>query len=281
MKNKFPFILLILCLFFSFENAHSQVEYLRLSPAQKIIQRVGATDIILEFSRPQMKGRKVFGELVPYGKMWRTGANENTKITFNHRVKIGKTIVEEGTYALFTKPTIKYWDIFLYKDTNNLDIPNPIDSTKLLYLMRVDAKKIENLAETLIINLYNLTETTAHLGITWESTEVMIPITFYTQEAMEKALNKEFKQNIFDYKIAAIYYAQRSIELEKARKLQELAIELSETPSSWDYHYYGIILNKLGERDKALEAIKYSLTLAEATNNKGLIKANKKLLDNW
>ena len=86
MKNK---IILVLLLYIFVNGINAQVEYLRLSPAQKITQRVGATDVELEFSRPQINGRKIFGDLVPYDKLWRTGANENTKISFNHRVKIG------------------------------------------------------------------------------------------------------------------------------------------------------------------------------------------------
>lgn len=121
---------------------NGQVEYLRLSPSQKIIQRVGATDFEIEFSRPQRKGRVIFGDLVPYDKLWRTGANENTKISFDHRVKVGDTEISKGSYALFTKPNIKSWDIFLYTDTNNLDVPNPIDSTKLIYLTTVDSYKL-------------------------------------------------------------------------------------------------------------------------------------------
>lgn len=79
-----------------------------------------------------MKERVVFRELVPYGKLWRTGANENTKISFSHRVKIGEPEILEGSYALITLPEKKSWIIFLYTDTNNLDVPNPIDSIKIV-----------------------------------------------------------------------------------------------------------------------------------------------------
>ena len=144
-------LLFILCLGVSLQ-AQGQLKYLRLSPTQKIEQRIGATGIKLEFSRPQMKGRKIFGALVPYGKMWRTGANENTKITFGYKVKIGKTEVKAGTYALFTKPQKDKWGIYLYTDTNNLDVPNPLDSIKLIYLTSVTPKKLGYNEETLNIN---------------------------------------------------------------------------------------------------------------------------------
>ena len=271
-------IVLIILQFFTI-GANAQVEYLRLSPAQKITQRIGATDIELEFSRPQMKGRVIFGDVVPYDKMWRTGANENTKISFDHRVKIGDTEVAEGTYALITKPGKKSWEIFLYTDTKNLDVPNPIDSSKLTYLTTVESYELQNQQETLVINIYDITETFANIGISWERTAVKIPITFYTSEAMEKMIEREFKQNIFDYSIGAAYYYQRGIQLEKAKKLQELSMELRDKPSSLAYNDYGKILQKLGELDKAIEAFEYSLKLAEESKNEYLIGENQKILN--
>ena len=275
MKNILGIITALFCAI----TLNGQVEYLRLSPSQKIIQRVGATDVEIEFSRPQMKGRVVFGELVPYGKLWRTGANENTKISFNHRVKIGETEVSQGTYALITKPKRKSWDIFLYTDTNNLDVPNPIDSTKLIHLTTVESYQLENLQETLVLNFYDLTETSANLGISWERTAVKIPILFYTREAMEKMIEEEFKKNIFDYSIAAAYYSQRDIELEKAKELQELSIKLRDKPSAWAYNDYGKILQKLGEIENAIEAFQFSLKLSKESKNEYLIAENTRSLN--
>ena len=256
MNNKIITILIFLILAI---GTNAQVEYLRLSPAQKITQRIGATDIELEFSRPQMKGRMIFGDLVPYNKLWRTGANENTKISFDHRVKIGETEVSKGSYALITKPMRQSWEIFLYTDTNNLDVPNPIDSSKLIYLTTVESYELQNQQETLVINIYDITETSANLGISWERTAVKIPISFYTREAMEKMIEEEFKKNIFDYSIAAAYYFQRDIELEKAKELQELSIKLRDKPSAWAYNDYGKILQKLGELNNAIEADRKSV----------------------
>lgn len=275
LKKQLMLVLLIALSIFS----HAQIEYLRLSPAQKIIQRVGATDVTIEFSRPQMKGRTIFGELVPYGKFWRTGANENTTLSFDHRIMIGETEVKAGKYALITKPKESEWEIYFYTDTNNLDVPNPIDSSKLIFLTKVAVKENSTVEETLVINFYTITETTASLGINWEKTEVRIPITFYTREAMEKKIEKELQQNTFDFGIAASYYYERGIELEKAKKLKELAMSLKETPNSWDYYSYGIILKKMGDKKEALKNIEQSLRLSKETQNNYLIGENKKLLE--
>ncbi|MEO1516274.1 MAG: DUF2911 domain-containing protein [Bacteroidota bacterium] len=259
----------------------SQVEYLRLSPSQKIIQRIGATDVTLEFSRPQMKGRKIFGQLVPYEKLWRTGANENTTISFSHRVRIGTTKVAKGTYALMTKPRREQWDIYLYTETNHLDIPDPIDSVKLIYLTTVAVQPLAEPEETLVINLYDITEQSCQLGIQWEKTRVNVPITFYTREAMELAMEREMKQNILDFAIAASYYHQRDIELATAKKFQELAMELRGQPNAWDHHSYGIILYKMGESAKGLEHLRMSLEMAQASENDYLIRENKRLMAEW
>ena len=275
MKIILGIIIVLIC---TTITLNGQVEYLRLSPSQKIIQRVGATDVEIEFSRPQVKGRVIFGDLVPYDKLWRTGANENTKISFDHRVKIGETEVLNGTYALITKPKRKSWDIFLYTDTNNLDVPNPIDSSKLIYLTTVESYELEEPQETLVINIYDITETSANLGISWDRTAVKIPISFHTREAMEKMIEEEFKKNIFDYSIAAAYYSQRDIELERAKELQELSIKLRDKPSTWAYNDYGKILQKLGEIENAIEAFEYSLKLAIESNNEYLIEENRRIL---
>ena len=267
-----------LLLITSFFDAHAQVEYLRLSPAQKISQRVGATDVTIEFSRPLMKDRKIFGGLVPYDKLWRTGANENTTIAFDHRVKIGDTEVSEGKYALITKPSIDHWEIYFYMDTDNMGLPNPIDSTKLIYLTKVDVQLLENIEEVLVINIYDITEISASLGISWEHTHVDIPISFYTQEAMEKRINQEFKQNIMDYSIASAYYSQRGIHLEKAKELIELVMELKESPNAWDYNAYGLILEQVGKKEEAIKSYKLSLQMAKETSNAYLISENERLL---
>lgn len=276
-----PNLILLAFLFLMINSAHAQLEYLRLSPAQRLEQRVGMTDVTVEYSRPQLKGRTIFGGLVPFGKMWRTGANENTKITFSHRVRIGERDIPAGSYALFTKPMKESWEIYFYTSTDNFDIPNPIDTSNLIYLTRVESKPLEELQSTLTINLYDLKEDSASLGISWERTAVRIPISFYTREAMEGFISRELERNALDYSIAASYYFERGIELEKAKMFQELSIASREQPSAWSYNTYGQILYQLGDQGKAVEAIEYSLQLAREAENSYLMEENEKLLQRW
>ncbi len=266
-------LILTICLLLPAISLIGQVEYMRLSPAQKIEQRVGATDLAINFSRPQMKGRTIFGDLVPFDRLWRTGANENTVVSFDHRIKVGSSEVPAGSYALFTKPGTDEWEIYFYTETDNLDVPDPIDSSKLLYLTTVPVHTIPK-EETLVINFYDISENAASLGVSWENSAVRIPITFFSREAMEKKIEKEFKQNVFDYSITASYYLQRGIELEKAKELQELAIDLKGKANAWDLHTYGLILLKLGETERALKNLEESLARSRESKNDYLISEN-------
>ena len=118
-------ILLTLILVVSF-NTNAQIETPRPSTSQKITQTVGLTEVTLEYSRPSMKGRVIMGELVPFDKIWRTGANANTKITFGDPVTIGGAKVKAGTYAIFTKPNPQNWEVYFYTDSNNWGTPGEI-----------------------------------------------------------------------------------------------------------------------------------------------------------
>lgn len=277
--NAIKSTLMFVCLILFTNVVEAQVEYLRLSPAQTLTQRIGATDVTIKYSRPLIKGRTIFGKLVPFDKLWRTGANENTTINFGHRVRIGKTEVAAGEYTLWTKPMTDRWEVYLYTETNLLDVPDPIVEEKLIYLTTVKPSRTAQIEESLVINFYNVTEHTALLGISWEETQIRIPIDFYTHEAMEAMIEKEFNQNKFDFSIAAAYYMQRDLKLDKALKLQQMAIELSEQPSAWQYHELGNIFTKLKKVKEAEKAFRTSLKLAHESENDYLINENLKALE--
>src|SRR5690554_5833761 len=109
----------------------AQIQTPQASPFQKIEQKVGLTDVTLEYSRPSMKGRTIVGGLVPYDEIWRTGANENTKITFSNDVEIGGQTVNAGTYAIYTKPSASSWEVYFYSDSNNWGNPEKWDEGKV------------------------------------------------------------------------------------------------------------------------------------------------------
>lgn len=124
-------LILLVCVGLFSLGANAQIETPAPSPFQKIEQKVGLTDVTLEYSRPSVKGRKIFGGLVPYDKLWRTGANANTKVTFGDDVTIGGKSVKAGTYAIFTKPGTSSWEVIFYSDASNWGTPREWDDMKV------------------------------------------------------------------------------------------------------------------------------------------------------
>ena len=112
-------LMIIVFVFAITSTVNAQVKTPQASTSQTIIQTVGLTNIELSYSRPSMKGRTIFGNLVPYNKLWRTGANANTTISFDENVMIGGKIIKAGTYAIYTKPNMTSWEIYFYSDASN------------------------------------------------------------------------------------------------------------------------------------------------------------------
>lgn len=147
------------------------------SPASKIVQTVGFTDVTVEFSRPSMKGRAIFGELIPFGKVWRTGANQNTKITFSKDVKVGGKDLKAGTYALYTIPNKTSWDVIFYSDATNWGTPKKWDETKVAAKVSTQVQTMPMKIESFTITFDDLKDTGAALGLLWEDTYVGVPFT--------------------------------------------------------------------------------------------------------
>ena len=112
-------------------SVNAQVKTPQPSPSAKLEQKVGLTDVVLEYSRPGVKGRTIFGDLVPYGKLWRTGANKNTMITFSTDATVDGQTLKAGSYAIFTKPGLESWDVYFYSDTENWGTPKDWDDAKV------------------------------------------------------------------------------------------------------------------------------------------------------
>src|SRR5690606_34836625 len=150
----------------------AQIQTPQASPFQKIEQKVGLTDVTLEYSRPSMKGRTIYGDLVPYDKMWRTGANANTKITFSDDVEIGGKTVKAGSYAIFTKPGVSSWEVYFYTDTNNWGTPEKWDDDKVASQATIQVYPMQMDIETFTMSFDELKNDAAVLGILWEKTYV-------------------------------------------------------------------------------------------------------------
>jgi hypothetical protein len=262
---------------------NAQIETPAPSPAQKVEQKVGLTNITLEYSRPSMKGRTIFGNLAEYGKVWRTGANENTKITFSTEFIIDGNTLEKGTYALYTIPGEETWDIILYSDASNWGNPKKWDETKVAAKVSIPAQKRSMNIETLTIGFDNLTNSTAVLGIMWENTYVGLPIETPTDKMVSKNIaNIMSGPTSNDMFSAAVYYLQADKDLKMAKVWIDKAVAMTaNAPKFWYLRQQSLIHEKLGKTKTAISAAEASLKYAEIANNNDYIKMNIASLKEW
>ena len=251
------------------------------SPFSTLEQKVGLTDVTVEYSRPGMKGRAVFGNLVPYGKVWRTGANANTKITFSTDVTVGDKNVAAGTYAVYTKPAKESWDIMLYADSDNWGNPKEWDEAKVVTQTSVKVQNMPMKIETFTITIDDLTNTSGVLGILWEDVYVGMTFTVPTDKAVMASINEVMsgEPNARAYYDAAVYYKTADKDVNQAVTWIDKAIELSkEKPLFWYLRQQSLIHAKAGKKETAVAAATQSLELAEKAGNADYVKMNKEFI---
>lgn len=177
-KLFFNFCALALLAFFTTTAIQAQNNKPAPSPASKVTQTVGLTEITVEYSRPGVKGRKIFAAdgLVPYGKTWRTGANAANKFTFSTDVTINGTKLPAGSYTMTTVPGEKEWKVNFYKydgTNSNAYASKQADATLTVAPFNMGE---DIMVETFLIDIANIKETSATIDLVWEHTYVAIPI---------------------------------------------------------------------------------------------------------
>lgn len=260
----------------------AQIQTPQPSPFQKIEQKVGLTDVTLEYSRPSMKGRTIFGGLVPYDAMWRTGANANTKITFSDDVEIGGKTLKAGSYAIYTKPGASNWDVYFYTDTNNWGTPENWDDSKVAAQVSAQAYPMPMNIETFTMSFDDLKNDSAILGMLWEKTYVGVPIKFGTDKTVSESIQRVMNgPSANDYYSAAVYYLEAGKDVNQAKTWIDKAIEMNKEPKFWQLRQKSLIYAKAGDKKGAIEAAKKSLELAKAAGNNDYVALNQKSLKEW
>lgn len=278
MKTIYSLSLLLLSLTFGL----AQVQTPQPSPAAKIIQTVGLTEFTIKYSRPAMRGRAIMGNLVPYGEIWRTGANRNTIIDFADPITIKSTTIPAGSYALYVRPSAQMWEVFFYTDTDNWGLPQSWDTQKVAASFEFPVTALEDDVTSFTIALTNLANNGGHLEITWERSQIAIPFTVPTAEKATTSIKQTLAGHpkASDFYSAASYYFLEGKDLEKAKGWIAKAIAL-ENDKYWMYRQQSLILHALGEVDAAIEAAKKSMTLAEKANNPDYVRFNKAAIAEW
>lgn len=263
-------------------SVNAQIETPAPSPFTKIEQKVGLTDVTLQYSRPSAKDRTIFGDLVPYGKMWRTGANKNTIITFSDDVIVDNQTLKAGSYAIFVTPNKKSWDVYFYSNTENWGTPRTWDDSKVVAKATAKTYNMPMKVETWTITFDDLTSGSASIGFIWENTYASVTFKVPTDKAVDANISKVMNgPSAGDYYAAAVYYASNNKDLKKAEQWMDKAMSMIKKPGFWQYRQQSLLYAKLGKKDQAIAAAKKSLAGAKERGNDDYIKMNMDSLKEW
>ena len=280
MKRKSIKLLTIALLFgFMAFQAKAQIQTPRPSPMVKIEQEFGLGKITLDYSRPSVKGRTVFGELVPYDAVWRTGANGATTITFTDDVKVEGTAVSAGTYALYTIPGKTSWSVMLYKDLSLGGNTAGYNKENEIARFTVKPQELPFSVETMTMEIGNLKDASATLMIYWDKVLVGVNITTDVDAKVMAAIDAAMGgPSGGEYWAAANYYYANDKDINKALEWVNKAIEMNGNAPYWMLTAQARIMKKAGKKADALKVAKVALEKAEAAKNQNYIDENKAMI---
>ncbi|MFI5218345.1 MAG: DUF2911 domain-containing protein [Bacteroidia bacterium] len=279
MKTNKTTLLLVACfLFATTQTSNAQLKTPAPSPLQTFTQAFGLGEIKIEYSRPSVKGRVIFGDLVPYGTIWRTGANNATKITFDDDIKVNNTPVAAGTYALYTIPGQTEWDIMLYKDLELGGNTHEYKPENELMRFKIKPVKTNEKVETFTIAINDMTFTTCKIDLVWENTRVSVPVISdhdaRVMKQIDNALSPDDKRPYFS---AASYYYDNGKDLNKALEWASKAAELN-PKAYWITHTKAKILMKMKDYPGAMRTAEASKATAIAEKDDHYVSLNDKLM---
>jgi hypothetical protein len=259
----------------------AQVQTPALSPVSKFEQKVGLTDITIQYSRPGKRDRLVFGDVVPFGEIWRLGANENTKITSSDAIIFGKDTVKAGTYAIYAKPEKDNWTLFLYSETTNWGVPEPWDTKKVVYETKLPVIQLNDVVETFTISIEKIENNGASLVIMWDKSKIALPFTVNTKDKVLASIKKTMEgPSANDYNRSATFYYQEKIDVKKALEWSTKACEMR-PEAYWMLRTKALLQAENGDFKGAIATAKKSMELAEKDGDAAYVKMNKTSIEEW
>jgi hypothetical protein len=247
-------IIFILALIIANYTTQAQVKTPQASPKSTLTQVIGLTNVEIVYCRPSAKGRDVFNNLVPFGKIWRTGANENTTISFSDDITIDGKIVPKGKYALYTNPRADSWDIIFYSTTDNWGIPKLWDDTKVVLKTNIKSEHLDKFVESFTIDIDNLDTNYANLVFSWENTIAKLKFEVPTEKIVLSNIESVLAgPSAGDYYTSAQYFYQSNTDLTKALSFINKAIEISTEKPFYYYRLKSLIQAKSGDKKGAIE----------------------------
>lgn len=269
-------------------TAEAQIETPQPSPAGSVYSKVGLTDVTIDYYRPKVKGRLIFGDgadyLQPFGVLWRTGANSGSVLKLDTDAKIGGQAVKAGEYLIFTVPGKDSWDFMLYSDLSLGG--NTAGYNKEKEVMRTSVKpvKLSDKVETLTFQITDISEdnSNANIMMSWENTGIKIPVQVDYDAQVMAAIKKETQVNPGNYVAAANYYLATDRDLEQALEWMDMYLAVNENGKQfWHQHTKARILAKMGKKKEAKEVAMKSMEMAKNNPNGdfGYVKRNQDLID--
>jgi len=246
------------------------------SPTQTIKQDFALSSIEITYSRPAAKGRKIFGDLVPFGKIWRTGANAATKVTFGEDVKVGGVPVKAGSYAIYSVPTANDWEIIINKGANNSGLTG-YKTEDDVARFKVESMQLPMMIENFTIILGNLTASSADIQILWENTAVQIPVVADIDSKIMAQINSAMTVDSRPYFQAASYYFDNGKDINKALEWANKAVEAQPT-AYWVMHLKAKVQAKAGDKAGAKATAMKSMEMAKQAKNDDYVVLNQKLI---
>ncbi|AXE18244.1 hypothetical protein DR864_11060 [Runella rosea] len=246
------------------------------SPTQTLKQDFALSSIEITYSRPAAKGRKIFGDLVPFGKIWRTGANAATKVTFGEDVKVGGVPVKAGSYAIYSVPTANDWEIIINKGANNSGLTG-YKTEDDVARFKVESMQLPMMIENFTIILGNLTASSADIQILWENTAVQIPVVADIDSKIMAQINTAMTVDSRPYFQAASYYFDNGKDINKALEWANKAVEAQPT-AYWVMHLKAKVQAKAGDKAGAKATAMKSMEMAKQAKNDDYVVLNQKLI---
>ncbi len=269
-------IVLLFSLFVSMGVVAQGIKTPAPSPTQTIKQDFALSSIELNYSRPTTKGRKVFGDLVPFGKMWRTGANGATKITFGEDVKVGGVAVKAGTYALYTIPNAGEWEIILNKGVNNGGLTG-YKAEEDVARFKANVTPLPFSIESFTMIISDVMPTSANIQILWENTMVNFAVVADIDSKIMKSIDAAMNVDNRPYFAAASYYFEAGKDMPKALEWVNKAID-AQPSAYWMVHLKAKIQAKMGDKAGAKVTALKGIELAKAGKNDDYVALNEKLI---
>lgn len=251
------------------------------SPLAKLEQKVGLGTVTIEYSRPGVRERNIYGDLIPYGKYWRTGANAATKVTFSEDVKVAGKDIKAGTYSMFSLPNTPNWEIIFHSNTGYYGSGDTYDKDGEVARVSVTPKVTSSNVETFRIDVNDITSSGANIVIEWANQQLSIPFALNTDEKVLKSIETVMAgPSARDYYLAASYYNTEGKDPKQALEWINKAVE-GGMNQFWVLRQKSMIQANAGDYKGAIETAKASIKAAEAANNGDYVKMNNDSIKEW